>query len=224
MGYPFSPMRKGANYKKGSASMHKKLLTTLGAIVALAAFAIPSTASASPVLTESGFLAAGSSVLGTNTGNIVFSGSGLTEECKFVKFNGFVRENTGSSFTIEVPLNGFPLGGTGLGEDCTSNLGPASAAVNNRACLATVSKTDNLSVNGCGSEPFVFTLSITGTGVCKYSTTTVTGTFTTNADATVKVTNQAASKVEGGIFCPGTAVLNMDFDVTTPNGATILIS
>jgi hypothetical protein len=203
--------------------MHKKLMMACMAIAAFAAFVIAPAASASPVATQGGVaLKAGTAIVGTNTGNTVFSGSGLTIECSKAVLTGTLTENSGTSIKGEIKAGNAKFNGTGTSEDCTSNLGSASATVNSALCLATVSKTDNVSVTGC-SGAVVFSLSVTGTGICKYSSATVTGTFVTNADATVKLTNQAANKVEGGIFCPSTGVLNMDFDLTA-GGNTILVS
>jgi hypothetical protein len=205
--------------------MYKKLMLACMAIAAFAAFVIAPAASASPALTEGAtLLGPGTSIEGRNTGNTVFSGSGLTIECSTASLKGKVTENTGSSIKGEIPVGGSSFSGTGTSGDCTSNLGSASATVNSALCLATVSKTDNVSVTGCSTNPVVFTLSVTGTGNCKYSSVTVTGTFVTNEDATVKITNQGAKKVEGGIFCPGEGVLNMHFDLQTTNGATIKVS
>jgi hypothetical protein len=205
--------------------MHKKLMMVSVAIAAFAAFVFAPAASASPVATVEGkALVVGSSLRGTNTGNTVFSGSGLTIECSKAVLNGTLTENSGTSIKGEIKAGFAKFNGTGTSEDCTSNLGSASATVNSALCLATVSKTDNVSITGCFIAPVEFSLSVTGTGICRYSAATVTGTFVTNAEATIKLTNQGVNKVEGGIFCPAQGVLNMDLDLTTGGGTRIFVS
>jgi hypothetical protein len=208
--------------------MYKKLMLACMAIAAFAAFVIAPAASASPVLTETTTggpaLAVGSSITGKNTGNTVFSGSGLTIECSNADLKGTLTKNNGTEIAGEIPAGSASFTGTGTSGDCTSNLGSASATVNSALCMATIPKTDNVTVTGCSGKSVEFTLSVTGTGNCKYASATVTGTFLTNADATVKITNQGAKKVEGGIFCPGEGVLNMDFDLQTTAGTTIYVS
>jgi hypothetical protein len=202
--------------------MHKNFLFACTVLIALA---LAPTASASPVLTEGGTaLAVGSSVSAKNTGNIVFSGAGLTWECSKVTLGITLTENSGTSIKGEVKVGDANFTGTGTSEDCTSNLGSAGWTVNSALCLASVSKTDTVSITGCGTNPVVFTISVTGSGFCRYSSATLTSTYATGADATLKVTNQTVKKTEGGFFCPGEGVLNIDLDLTTTGGTTLAVS
>jgi hypothetical protein len=192
--------------------MYKKLIIACAMLMAITA----ATASASPVFTDDErSVPVGASVQLRSTGVFVSSGGGVMAECSSSVLSGTVTENSGTSIKLEIPVGSAKFTGTGTSEDCTTNLGSASFTVNSALCFATISKTDTVTVTGCGGKAAVYSLSITGTGVCKYSAATVTGTFTTGGAPTVKFSNQPAKKVEGGIFCPSESVLNVDWDLYT---------
>ncbi|MGN6557270.1 MAG: hypothetical protein ACTHLH_04575 [Solirubrobacterales bacterium] len=208
--------------------MHKKLMLACMAIAAFAAFVVAPAASASPVLTDKnggstfGTIAVGASIKGTNEGVTKFTASGFNVECNNDLLSGTVTENSGSSIKGEIPVGSASFKGTGTSEDCTSALGSAKVAVTSKLCLATAAE-DKVTVTGCGAN-VVFDLEVTGTGNCKYSTASISGTYATSADAKVTISEQSAAKTEGGIFCPSSGKLDMVFNLTTTNGETILIS
>jgi hypothetical protein len=211
--------------------MHKKLMMACMAIAAFAAFIVAPAASASPVLTEggvaltghapgSGFV--GASITGKNTGETVFTGA-FNVRCTVAHLTGTLTANTGTKIKGEIPLGNSKFTGTGTNGDCTSALGNVGVTVNSKLCLESVTGQDNVVTTGCGGS-VVFTLEITGTGPCKYSTASVTGSFVTNVDAAVTVSEQEAKKSEGGIFCPSSGKLDMVFDLQTTDEKTILLS
>jgi len=193
--------------------MYKKLTMACMAVAALAAFGIAPAASASPVLTNAGVaVPVGTSILGTSTETPAFTGA-FNVTCSKAVLTGTVTKNSGTNIEGTVPVGGAVYVGTGTGGDCTSGLGSTKVTVNSELCLAS-SASDTLSITGCEGKSVVFTLEITGTGPCKYSTAAVAGTFTTNTSpATVKVTEQEAKKFEGGFFCPASGKLDQDFDL-----------
>ncbi|MGN6588416.1 MAG: hypothetical protein ACTHKT_13260 [Solirubrobacterales bacterium] len=216
--------------------MHKKLMMACMAIAAFAAFVIAPAASASPVLTEgtTAVLPHNTAktctedptgcIIGTNTGVTKFTASGFNVECDHDVLTGWVTKNSGTKIEGTVPAGKAEFHGTGTGTDCTSALGPVKVTVTSELCLATGEITtsngtkdpDGVTVTGCGAN-VKFDLEITGTGNCEYSTASVLGTYLTNAAATVNISEQAASKVAGGIFCPSSGKLDMDFDLYTDN-------
>jgi hypothetical protein len=205
--------------------MHKKLIMACMAVVALAAFALPALASASPVLTDSAgkAVAVGTEITGKNVGNTLFTGA-FNVTCSTADLSGKVTENSGTSIKGEVPAGSASFTGTGTGGDCTSALGNTKVTVNSALCLATTKIADQFEVTGCGAN-VTFTLEITGTGPCKYKAAKVLATFTTApADAQVTVTEQPAELEEGGFFCPSSGKLDMVFALTTKAGGTLTIS
>lgn len=203
--------------------MYKKLMMACMAVAAFAAFVVAPAASASPVLTENGEpLAVGSSIQGTNTGPTLFSG-GFNVTCTTAVINGKVT-SSGTPIKGEVAAGAATFSGTGAGGDCTSALGDTKPTVNSKLCLETVTGTDNVKVTGCGAS-VTFSLNVTGITTCRYSAASVTGTFQTNADATVNLNAQPASEEEPrAFFCPDTGTLTMDFDLYTTDGTTLTIS
>ncbi|MGN6556686.1 MAG: hypothetical protein ACTHLH_01575 [Solirubrobacterales bacterium] len=208
--------------------MHKKLMLACMAIAAFAAFVVAPAASASPVLTDPTIEGAnkavpvGTSITGANTGPTFFKG-GFEVECTNDDLVGTLKENTGTKIKGEIPVGGASFKGTEAGEDCKSFLGATNVKVNSKLCLETVAGTDNVTTTGCGAN-VTFTLEITGTGPCKYSAASISGTYNTNADATVNIPKGIAKKEEGGIFCPGEGFLEMDFDLYTTGKGTLSIS
>jgi hypothetical protein len=202
--------------------MHKKLIMACMAIAAFAAFVVAPAASASPVLTEGVTpLAVGASIEGRNTGNTLFEGE-FNVSCEEAVLKGKVTANTGSKIAGEVPKGSTSFHNKGSTE-CSSAFGPTIVEVNSALCMETVTGTDNVKVTGCGGAPVTFTLNVTLAGTCRYSTASVTGTYKTNAGATVNLSKQPANKEEpSAFFCPSTGSLTMDFDLYTTGGATQL--
>jgi hypothetical protein len=197
--------------------MHKKLILACMAIAAFAAFVIAPAASASPTLTSEGIdVPVGTSITAKNTGNTTFTGA-FNVVCDHVHLGGDVTQNSGG--VIKGELTTIDFNGTGTNTDCTSALGSTKVIVNSRLCIETVTGTDTIKTTGCVG-PVTFTLEVTGTGPCKYSTEKVTGTYLTNAEATVNISEQEAKKHEGGIFCPSSGKLDMDFDLYTTGATT----
>lgn len=195
--------------------MFKKLILAGMAIAAFAAFVVAPAASASPVLTEGGVaIPAGTSIIGTSTETPTFTGA-FNVTCSKAVLTGTVTKNSGTKIEGTVPVGKATYTGTGTGGDCTSALGSTKVTVTSELCLVSEAN-DALSVNGCEGKNVAFTLEITGTGPCKYSTAAVKGNFTTNSTpATVKVTEQEAKLAEGGFFCPASGKLDQDFDLYT---------
>jgi hypothetical protein len=205
--------------------MHKKLMMACMAIAAFAAFVIAPAALASPVLTNGGVaVGVGTELTGKNTLNTKFTSS-LTVECSNADLTGKVTKNSGTEIAGEILVGGALFTGTGTGGDCTSSgifNAPTAVTVNSKLCLATVPKTDNVTITGCGAN-IAFTLNLTGIGPCLYESSTVLGTFVTNAGATVNVSEQEVKYTgSGGTFCPGSGKLDMDLDLYTKGGGTQL--
>jgi hypothetical protein len=213
--------------------MHKKLMMACVAIAAFAAFVIAPAASASPVLTENGVAVpvhpnaaktcaeeATGCITGKNTGETKFTGS-INVNCSNADLSGPLTKNNGTEIVGEIPVGGASFTGTATGGDCTSTglfTAPAAVAVTSKLCLATVNKSDNVTVTGCGSS-VKFTLTLTGLGPCEYATPTVLGTYTTG-EATVNINEQVATLQNTGSFCPTSGKLDMDFDLYTYNTTT----
>lgn len=204
--------------------MHKKLIFACMAVAAFAALAAPP-ASASPVLTENGVaVPAGSSIALTNTGVSKFTaGEGLVLTCATFQGVGSVLQNSGTSIKVEVPKGKSWFAENPEEAACTSSQGAFSWSFTTKLCFETVAKTDTFAVTGCGAG-IAFSI-----GNCEYSAASMTGTFATNSDATVTLGEQSFKRVSGlfvvGAFpCPTTAMIDMLFDLTTTNGATLSIS
>ena len=210
--------------------MFKKLMMACMAIAAFAAFVIAPAASASPVLTHEGTAVAvhpatetceknpSGCIEGKNTEETLFTGA-FNVHCNTAVLKGWVTQNNGSQIKGTIPVGNASF--TSSGGDCTSALGATKVTVTSELCIETVVGSDNATTTGCGSN-VVFDLEVTGTGNCKYSTASVSGTFKTNAGATINISEQEAKKVEGGFFCPSSGKLDMDFDLYTLGGKTQL--
>ncbi len=205
--------------------MHKKLMLACMAVAAFAAFVIAPAASASPALTEGGSaLAVGSSIKWTNTApiNFTFEEERTFFECTHTEFKGTLTKNNGSQIKGEIPVGGSSFSGTGFGGDCTSPLGGVSLSVTSKLCWETVVGTDNVKVTGCGGN-IKFSFNVTGITTCKYLTSSISGTFKTNEDATVNWSDQPAV-LESSVVCPSELWLDVSFDLTTTDGTTLSIS
>jgi hypothetical protein len=187
--------------------MNKELMTACMTITVFAAFVFAPAAQASPVLTNvAGAAVVGTEITAKNTGNVVFTGS-FNVTCSSADLQGKVTANSGTQFKVEVPAGSAIITGSGPFLDCTSSLGSTDVFVNSAICLETVNGTDKVAIDGCAliggiRLGLAFTLTVTGTGPCKYSTSFTNGTFVTNAGATVNVSEQVAKLYEGGFFCP----------------------
>jgi len=203
--------------------MRRRLLTTM-AVVCFSILSLPLTASASPVLTESGTaLAIGASIKATNTGGFAFrySNNELWGECTSAELKGTVGKNSGTSVLVEVPLGGAVFAGTGFNGVCTSQSGPFEVVLLNKLCLSSTSE-DQFWFTGCGNN---VELRVGGASAyCKYQFVGKTTTFSINTDLTWNLFSQPLTLVEShNKICP---LLNLfaDFDVTTTNGSTVLVS
>jgi hypothetical protein len=199
--------------------MSKQLTIACMAIAAFAAFVIAPAASGA-VLTENGTaLATGSSIRAKNTGNTLFTGA-FNVTCSFAELDGTVTTNSGGAIAAKVPPGSTQFNGTGKESDCTSALGNVSVTVNSELCLSVAKGSDTVVTSGCGGS-IEFTLTVTGTGPCKYSTASVSGPLVTNTTpGSASISEQEAKKKEGGIFCPSSGKLDMTFDLYTTDGTT----
>ncbi len=202
--------------------MRKKLIMSCMAITAFAAFVIAPAASASPVWTDAtGIVAKGAKIITTikeNT-NVVFTGA-VTVTCSKSVLKGEVTKNESNVIESKVPAGSASFTGTsGTGTECSSNLfgAPTLVTVNSALCLTVKAvPADTVTITGCGAN-VVFTLNLTGNGPCKYSTASVSGTFTTGSALTT-VSEQEYKLVEGGFFCPGSGKLDMNEEHYTEIG------
>jgi hypothetical protein len=203
--------------------MCKKLIISCMAVAVMAAFVVVPVASASPVLTSGGVaVPVGTEITGKNTGTLKFTAA-FNVECSIADLTAKVTKNSLNEIGLEVPAGNFTFSGTGTGGDCTSAQGAYSTTWN-KLCVGNVPKTDNFTFTGCSSLPATFTTAVTNSIVCKYSSTTFVGTFLTNVDATINVSNQEFKLEEGGFACAAAWKLDFDLDLTTLAGGTLLIS
>lgn len=205
--------------------MQKKLSLTSVALVAFFALVIAPAAPASPVLTENGVaLSVGTSVTGISTLGMKFTG-GFGVECEVGSVNGTVTKNTGTEIASEVPVGSAMFTNAG-GAECSSSFGLVRVKVTSKLCMATIPKTDNVTITGCGSNPVTFDLTVFGFSACRYSTATIAGTFTTGSNpATVNVSGAPASEEEPRtFFCPDTGSLDFEWEMYTTNGTPVPLS
>ena len=232
--------------------MTKKLMMACMAVAAFAAFALPTAASASPVLTETGVkVEPPQLIVGTQVGNSFLTSTDGTRKqltCSTGTMTGTLKENTGTHISGEITSATF--GGTGAqaaGEpkpECTgeSSFGNASvtalASTKSPWCLTSLSA-DKFTVSGgtCpkGGGTIKFIMVTTIAGSCEYeSTSHIVGTYTTGGtSAILHVTNVAHSSgatengfilVAGGFLCPTSGSLDMSFTLETENGHPLVIS
>jgi hypothetical protein len=201
--------------------MSKKLLLACLAIAAFGAFFIAPSASAVTFTDSQQPLAAGTSITAHSTGFFNFTGA-FNVTCSTVHKTGRITKNLTSVVAWDVSKETVSFTGTGTSSDCTSALGSTSVSFNSGLCFESQAG-DIMKATGCGAN-VVFTLAVTGTGPCKYSTASISGTFTTNSEpVTVTFTEQEAKLTEGGFFCPGSVKLDGSLDTyttgSTPGGA-----
>jgi len=211
--------------------MNRKLTMACIALAAFAAFVIAPAASASPVLTHEGkVVPKGTKIIITLKGgtNAVFT-SPVTVTCSKAFLTGEVTKNEsnvvegkiaagsanfGNAITETVTFPPFVI--HRVFHECSSNLfgAPTAVTVNSALCLkVSASPADTVVTTGCGAN-VVFTLNLTGNGPCKYSTASVSGTFTTGSHS-ITMSEQEAKKIEGGVFCPSNGKLDMTFEAFT---------
>jgi hypothetical protein len=203
--------------------MNKKFISALLIAAAIAAVAVP-VASASPVLTEAGTaVPVGASVTARNTGEPRFTMSGFTLVCSTSDWRGTVVSNSGTKISVEVPKGSATFGGTAAGGVCTSTQGSLTWSFKSSLCLEISKGTDNISITGCGSN-VLFTI-----GGCEYSATSMAGTFPTNSDVTLTLTEQKLSLIGGSILvglvtCGSGSSLDLAYDINTTTETTLSIS
>jgi len=195
---------------------------TCMAIAAFASFVIAPSASAT-TLTESGSsLAVGASIEGENKDIVEFTG-GVIVTCSNALLKGkLTQNNTTGPVKGEIPVGSASYSGTGTNGDCTSNLfgGSAKVTVNSKLCFE-AGPSDILKVTGCGGN-VTFSHNFTGTGTCKYETSSVAGTYTTNSTPAVgSLVNQVAKgESTNPFFCPAESYLTIQLNFYTTNSAT----
>jgi hypothetical protein len=231
--------------------MHKKLITACMALVALAAFALPATASAvnDPDITHptNTLLGTPTKIKATNVGvtKMLSPGGSVLVECSVATMTGTLTKNDGAG-NVEGTIENTTFAGTGTlreGEkECTGSFGNVTVHTNigngTPWCLRSTSTmaTDKFQVRGgsCSEEArsITFVLTSTTVGTCKYNrTTAIEGEYTTHPEDAVlhlkPSTLTEFTKEEGGFFCPGAGQLEMSFTLetdTTPTADPLYIS
>ncbi len=217
--------------------MSKKLITACLAVVALAAFALPTGASASPELTHptGTTLATGNRITGTNIGALLFTSTAgaVLLECSSATLTGTLTKNNGTE--VEATIETAVFTGTEASGACTK-LGGAKVTTNvvngTPWCLSAKNTyaTDEFRVRGggCGEGERIITFVLDAgvPGVCKYvRSTPVKGTFTTDTTGDAILTTTGAgetgvtdtlfTKEEGGVLCPSDGTLDLSFTLET---------
>jgi hypothetical protein len=64
-------------------------------------------------------------------------------------------------------------------------------------------------------------IEVTGTGTCEYSATSMAGTFKTNVQAEITISEQSVKKVAGGFFCPAEGKVDLVTLLFTTDGTII---
>jgi hypothetical protein len=221
--------------------MSKKIIMACMAVFALAAFALPATASATndPTLTEGAtHVAVNSKIVGTSFGETLFvettpNQGNVLVRCTTAHLTGEVKANSGG--TVEGTISSAKFSGTGSVHadnglnECTGAFGNAYITVTNLPlCIRSTPTmaTDEFQVvsSDCGgAEPknVKFLIGSTTIGECEYeSTSSLKGDYTTSStESTLSIRNtQAGSgskKIRGGFLCPGSGQLNMTFHIET---------
>jgi len=190
--------------------MFTKLITFCATTATAFALLLPSTSSASPVLTDGlgSKLPIGITLSAQTTGAAFFTG-GLSMECTFAELVGKLTLNSGTSVKAEVPVGSATYKGDSEKGDCTSALGEIAVTVNSKLCLATNAVADQIEITGCGNN-VTFSLAVTGAGMsCKYETAQLVGTFDTSpSDFVMHFSEQPLGRETPNIFCPAGAKLN----------------
>jgi hypothetical protein len=220
--------------------MGKKLILACMAVVALAAFALPAVASATPRLCETEgatctTLGTGVKIHASNVGATKFISGGVTlVECTSATLTGTLTQNNAEGIKGDVETASFT--GAEAGGKCKSSFGGATAVDTNIGngvpyCLTASGATDTVSVRGnsCTAETrsITFVLTTTNIGTCRYSRAAAfTGTITTHTSSSEDAVGTLApagtefTKEEGSVLCPASGGLEMKFTLTTDNSPT----
>jgi hypothetical protein len=228
--------------------MFKKLIGACMALAALAAFALPATASAanSPELcqdtpspsTECHRLAVGTLIKATNVGETFLYETGGTEpvlKCTTATITGSITKNDGNNVEgkIETAIFG-GTGGTQAGEPEPECTGAFDSGVTTKGLPWCIKSTSLMAEDeflvGSGTCPttgkvkFVLlrTKLFGGTEECEYeSTGPLKGTGTTNTDEVhinKSNTGSGFTRVSGAFPCPSSGELKMTFTLETDTG------
>jgi len=202
--------------------MSKKLITACIGLAALAAFALPASASAiqigETVGSEFKELANKTKITATNVGSVKFLNPslGVISECSQAVVTGELHNNGTSGEVIEANVTTATISGNGeifdkmkecVGESALGSLTPTTNGNNvdeeNIAngtpwCVKTIKGTDEFQVTGglCTTEPraISFILDATLAGACTYSRSEpIKGTFTTHSTGDALLTLKPGS-------------------------------
>lgn len=221
--------------------MSKKILGICAALVALAALAIPASASAAATLAETPgsnyeTLKVGALITATNDGNAIFEAGGGTVVCDHNWMTADVHTNDDTN-GITGTITAAKFQGPEAETKCSSSLlGPTKVdipALTNEGgtghwCIKNKAGTDNFEVLGRGctdstNGPLTFTL--TGSITCTYTRSAgVSGHFTTTKEdpkaATLKVTGEPefTKEAPSAFLCPASGkITQMAFYLYTEN-------
>jgi len=232
--------------------MHKKIITACMAVAALAAFALPASASAaSPVLTTATGEAWKGAFRAVNIGATKFTSEkgGTTIECSNDVLTGNVITNAGLGGAIVGEVTSASFKGTEAEERCKSSLGSVTVETGNPEgpvengtpwCMrAEPGAAMELRIRGgkCSEAArkitFIMVIHSLLTITCKYErTASVSGTYNTSPEDAMGVVDglnhpeQSTFTGEAGnsSSCPESGVLDMTFELETGTGATLTIS
>jgi hypothetical protein len=222
------------------SSKRNALLAAIAACLTLAVVA--SSASAAPVLTDptGTTMGTGTSIVGTNVGDVKFTTPLEVITCSNVILGGKVTTNsTASGSKIEITSAAFS--GTGAAGECTSgssgNVTVTSSPATNGLpwCRESTAANDEVRLRGggCGSlaRPIRIVMDFTSAliGACVYQRSAATvGTVRTHIGAeetfSEAITEQEWTKTEGSGFCGGSFKLDASFLLETAGGQRIYIS
>ncbi|MGN6587698.1 MAG: hypothetical protein ACTHKT_09545 [Solirubrobacterales bacterium] len=209
--------------------MHKKPITACLALVAFVAMAaLPALASASPVLKDkTGNVAVGGKILARNSGIVKITTADGTIECTDASMTGTVKKNNGTEIEGEISTASFnDTNASGQLVAC-SNPFFGDVTVTPKKfpwCIAAkntfAADTFQLSSAGCpGGGAMEFTLDTVFAGECTYTKAApVTGSFTTGTEAApsvLSVSELEFKKAAGGMNCPPSGKLDMNFKMFT---------
>jgi hypothetical protein len=211
--------------------MSKKILGICAALVALAALAIPSLASAATTLRENGVpIVPGAKITATQDEHSVFESGGVGITCSENWMTGEVHTNDHTN-GITGTITAASFKGTESETRCNggSLLGPTRVKIPTLEtggdwCIKNVAGTDNFSVlgRGCTAEGNgTLTFVLEGSLTCRYSRSEgVSGAITTGT-GTLKVTGEPvfSGSGEGNSFlCPSSGkITTMAFNLFTDN-------
>jgi len=221
--------------------MSKTILTICAALVALAALAIPTSASAAATLRENGVpLPQGAKITATQDEHTVFEAGGIQITCSENWFTAEVHTNdhtngitgtiTGAAFRgseAETKCNGGSLfGALRFKIPALTNEGGTG-----HWCIKSIPGTDEFEIlgRGCTETGGTFTWALEGNITCTYTRSEgIRGTFTTtSAPATLKFTGEPTFTKEApsNFFCPSTQkITTWSYNLYTDNEAETPIS